>query len=111
MDRNRLIAVLVGAFAISSKSVVAMHLFDNPHFYRASHFFAEPRFEKKELTSFDGMASRGATKTARNAQGKKVDLLSIYGPENRALLKPGTYTKTCATVEPGQTQYQKRSNI
>lgn len=96
MNRNRLIAILVGALAVSGKSVVAMHLFDNPHFYQASHFFAEPRFEKKGLASFDVMASRGATKTARNAQGNKVDLLSIYGPENICLLDQGLTGASCS---------------
>lgn len=82
MNNKKLILALGTVLLAYPSWSQAMHMFDNPHFFRANHFFCEPRFEKKGLSSLDIMASRGATKTARNATGHKVNLLSIYGPES-----------------------------
>jgi hypothetical protein len=52
---------------------------DNPHFYRAIFFWGEPRFEKPWLSSIDLSVAGARTTTARNRQGKKTELLNIYG--------------------------------
>lgn len=52
---------------------------DNPHFYRATYFWGEPRFEKPWLTSIDVSVGGARTTTARNGQGQKTELLNIYG--------------------------------
>jgi hypothetical protein len=54
---------------------------DNLHFYRASFFFGEPRFERTGLTTLNARVGAGSTSTARDGCGKKVCLLDIYGPQ------------------------------
>lgn len=53
--------------------------FDNPHFYRASYLFSEPRFQRNLLTSFDVTLGGGSTDKARNQNHKTVPLLNIIG--------------------------------
>ena len=54
---------------------------DNLHFYRASFFFGEPRFERKGLSTLNARVGAGSTSTAFDGCGKKVCLLDIYGPQ------------------------------
>lgn len=54
---------------------------DNPHFYRATYFWGEPRFEKPWLTSIDVSVGGAYTGTARNKHGTKTSLLNIFGPQ------------------------------
>lgn len=63
-------------------SPLSLHSYDNAHFYRATRFFSEPRFEKPWLASVDLDFSGGHTSTALNARGKKVNVLDIYGTHN-----------------------------
>lgn len=60
----------------------AVYAYDNPHFYRATYLFTEPRIEHDWLTTFDLFISASSTHTARNCQGKKVPLFDIYGLNN-----------------------------
>ncbi|MEX0940585.1 MAG: hypothetical protein WDZ41_04460 [Candidatus Babeliales bacterium] len=55
---------------------------DNPHFYRATHFWGEPRFEKSWLTTIDTSFGIGSTASGRNSKGHKTALLNILGPHN-----------------------------
>jgi len=59
---------------------------DNPHFYRAYFFEGEPRFERPWLTTFDASLGWGSTRTGRNAQGNKTNVLKIYGPNDMQFL-------------------------
>ncbi len=66
---------------------------DNPHFYRATNFYGEPRLERPWLGSIDVTAGGGATSHARNACGEKTCLLNIYGLHNMHMLGAGVPNK------------------
>lgn len=66
---------------------------DNLHFYRASFFFGEPRFERKGLSTLNARVGAGSTSTAFDGCGKKVCLLDIYGPQVGFELGTGTPCK------------------
>jgi hypothetical protein len=55
---------------------------DNPHFYRGSHFFGEPRLKKDNLLSIDIWAGGGSTDHSYNCAGNETSLLNICGNEN-----------------------------
>lgn len=55
---------------------------DNSHFYRASYFFGEPRFEKPWLTSLDATMAGGSSSHSRSCCKDKTTLLNIYGLHN-----------------------------
>lgn len=59
-----------------------VHPADNPHFYRATFFYGEPRLEKRALGSIDISLAGGRTCAGRNGSGRKVPLLDIYGTYN-----------------------------
>lgn len=88
MYTKKLYLILASLFFLSAHWCKGMHVFDNPHFFNANCFFGEPLFEKPCLTSLDLVVRRGSTSTARNCTGEKVCLLSLYGPEKLAYLKP-----------------------
>lgn len=67
--------------------------FDNAHFYRASYFFGEPRFERKGLNTWDILVAHGSTCESRNACGKKTCLLNLYGHNNMQQLGQGVPCK------------------
>lgn len=67
-------------------AIFSLFSIDNPHFYRANFFWGEPRFEEPWLTSGDVSLGGGATKKARNSEGKKTSLLNIYGLQVMRLL-------------------------
>lgn len=62
---------------------------DNAHFYRATNFFGEPRFEKPWLSTLDLYASWGKSSQGFNRDHEKVPLLDIYGTYNMQLLGSG----------------------
>lgn len=66
---------------------------DNLHFYRASFFFGEPRFERKGLTTLNARVGAGSTQTGFDGCGKKVCLLDIYGPQTAFELGTGVPCK------------------
>lgn len=53
---------------------------DNPHFYRATFFWGEPRLNRPWLTTFSAESATGSTRKAFNSDGEKTPLLNIYGP-------------------------------
>lgn len=74
------------ALILSSLTTLAI---DNPHFYRATYFWGEPRFETPWLTSFDVSLGGATTRSSRNGKGEKTDLLNIFGPHNMQCLGKG----------------------
>ncbi len=64
----------LGCCAVVFFSCFTLQALDNSHFYRASFFTGEPRFEKRWLQTLGVTCSGGSTRTARNACGKKVCL-------------------------------------
>ncbi|HXW86309.1 MAG TPA: hypothetical protein VEK38_03115, partial [Candidatus Bathyarchaeia archaeon] len=57
----------------------AQQCYDNPHFYRATNFFPEPRLEKDWLFSFDATFGGGGTKHSTDAHRHTVPLLDTFG--------------------------------
>ena len=53
---------------------------DNPHFYRATNLFLEPRLEHNYLSTLDITIGSGSTSTGRNRNHTTVPLFDIYGP-------------------------------
>src|ERR1700733_6431339 len=68
--------LLVLSAAIASGWIQAL---DNPHFYRATNMFLEPRLEHDYLTTFNATIGGGSTKKGRNGHNTIVPLLDIYG--------------------------------
>ena len=58
---------------------------DNVHFYRANHFWAEPRFERCWLTSVDFSLGGARSRTGRNSKGERVGIFNIFGLHNMQL--------------------------
>jgi len=52
---------------------------DNPHFYRATNMFPEPRLEHDYLLTFDVSIEGGSTGKGRSANNTIVPLFDIYG--------------------------------
>ncbi|HEX4069172.1 MAG TPA: hypothetical protein VHX42_03665 [Candidatus Babeliales bacterium] len=63
-------------------SSAQMNCVDNPHFYRATNMFLEPRLEHDYLLTFDATVSGGSTTQGRSASNTIVPLLDIYGLTN-----------------------------
>ena len=55
---------------------------DNPHFYRATNMFLEPRLEHDYLSTFTASVEGGTTTKGRSANNSIVPLLDIYGTHN-----------------------------
>jgi len=66
---------------------------DNAHFWRATHFFGEPRFEEPWLSTFDISLGGGLAKSSRNSKSSTTDLLNLYGPHNLKMLGAGIPNK------------------
>lgn len=67
--------------------------FDNAHFYRATYFFGEPRFERKGLNTWDITVAHGSTCQSRDERGHKTCLLNLYGNNNMQQLGVGVPCK------------------
>jgi len=52
---------------------------DNPHFYRATNMFLEPRLEHNYLTTFNITLGGGKTEKGRNSNNHIVPIFNIYG--------------------------------
>jgi len=63
---------------------------DNPHFYRATNLFPEPRLEHDFLSTFDVTVSGGHTSQGRSANNTIVPLFDIYGLANIQKLNVNT---------------------
>jgi hypothetical protein len=70
-------------------SVTSLIPHDNPHFYRASYLFNEPRFEREWLSSFDVTFGGGSTSKGRNGCGDIVPVLDMFGTHNMQKLALG----------------------
>ncbi len=75
------VIIFILFFGINKSSPI-----DNPHFYRANFFWAEPRFQKDWLTTVDLSLGGGGTKSSCNQTGHKTDLLNIFGLHDMRLL-------------------------
>ncbi|MCX5924681.1 MAG: hypothetical protein NT124_00075 [Candidatus Dependentiae bacterium] len=82
MKNNKKYCFIYKALILVTLGSLNLEALDNAHFYRATRFFAEPRFEKPGLISFDIEAGGGRTSTGFNKYGQKVNVLNIYGPYN-----------------------------
>lgn len=80
--KNKKKSCFIYKLLIIALSTFTLQAIDNAHFYRATRFFAEPRFEKPGLISCDIEAGGGRTSTGLNTYGHKVNILNIYGPYN-----------------------------
>lgn len=83
MTRKKLLIALFGLFFIQT---IPLTGYDNHHFYRASSFFGEPRFEKPWLGSFDVTVAGGSSCTGINNSGCKTCLLDSWGLHNMQAL-------------------------
>ena len=63
---------------------------DNPHFYRATNMFLEPRLEHDYLATFATTLGGGTTTKGRSAHNEIVPLLDIYGTHNIQALNTNT---------------------
>lgn len=70
-------------------SISTVKTIDNPHFYKAAHFFEEPRFEQEDLNSIQFWFGGGLTSKGYNCNKDKVNILQIYGNENIKQLANG----------------------
>lgn len=76
-----------------------MYPIDNPHFYRATNMFLEPRLEHDYLSTFNATLGAGSTDKGRNHDNTIVSIFDIYGknyvpalgPENANLSLNGTF--------------------
>lgn len=74
-------------------SIFTNKCIDNPHFYKATHFFEEPRFEQENLNTLQFWFGGGKTVTGNNSCKQKVNVLQIYGHDNIAQLANGVPEK------------------
>lgn len=95
---NRWSAMLVLLPALAYYSAAHTQAIDNPHFYRATNFYGEPRLEKAGLQSIDISVGFGATHQSRNELQEKTCLLNIYGNFNMLALGQGVPNKNPANA-------------
>ncbi len=87
---SRLLALVLFIFP------TIQHCYDNPHFYRATNFFPEPRLEKDWLFSFDATFGGGRTKHGSNDHRHTVPLLDTFGTTRAQDIGIGVPNKTVA---------------
>jgi len=63
---------------------------DNPHFYRATNMFLEPRLEHNYLTTFNATLGGGSTSHGRSCHNTFVPLFDIYGRQSFQNLNTNT---------------------
>ena len=68
------ISITRSIFYLTS-TYASLFAYDTPQFYKARHFQGEPRFEKKDLITFDTSFTGGKTSHAYNQCGEKIPLL------------------------------------
>lgn len=79
-----------------------LQAFDNAHFYRAPYFWGEPRYERSKLSTWQAYFGWAFAHTGRNSNGKKTNILDIYGPVNAHNLAAGV-----TTLDPEQSTVDK----
>jgi hypothetical protein len=77
---------LIVAIATAS----ALHCLDNPHFYRATNMFLEPRLEHDSLTTFNATLGGGSSTKGRSCNNTIVPLFDIYGTQSFQELNANT---------------------
>ncbi|MFA6065908.1 MAG: hypothetical protein WC707_01880 [Candidatus Babeliaceae bacterium] len=82
------------------------------HFFRASYFCWEPRFEEQFLTTAFATLGHGKTDTSRNACKQKSNLLDMYNTTIQPISNesPITYS-TCGTFKLTELQLYYYQNI
>lgn len=80
---------LIIAIAIMAPCLQAM---DNPHFYRATNMFLEPRLEHDYLTTFNATVGGGSTSYGRSCNNTLVALFDIYGRQSFQALNANSIT-------------------
>jgi len=70
-------------------SITFKILSDEPKFFKAGHFYSEPRLAEKWLTTIDLEFEFGKTTVGYNNCGMKTNILNIYGDENIKQLANG----------------------
>jgi hypothetical protein len=78
---------IVVTLALSSQFLCGI---DNPHFYRATNMFLEPRLEHDYLTTFNATLGGGSTTKGRSAYNNIVPLFDIYGIQSIQELNANT---------------------
>lgn len=78
---------LIIAIAATAQLLLAI---DNPHFYRATNMFLEPRLEHDYLTTFAATLGGGSTHTGRSCNNTLVPLFDIYGRQSFQALNTNT---------------------
>src|SRR5438132_12275843 len=80
---------LIAVFALIMANGCVLTI-DNPHFYRATNIFFEPRLEHDYLTTFNATLGGGSTHHARSCSNTLVPLFDIYGRQSFQLLNANT---------------------
>ncbi len=78
---------------VVSLAAMPTYAYDNPHFYRATNLFPEPRLERNFLTSLDITIGGGATSKGRDFDHETVPLFDIFGVHNMQELSVGVPNK------------------
>ncbi len=81
------ICYLIIAITMMAECLLAL---DNPHFYRATNMFLEPRLEHDYLTTFNATLSGGSTSHGRSCNNVLVPLFDIYGRQSFQYLNTNT---------------------
>lgn len=88
----------LASLCLSLALISGLRAIDNPHFYRATYFYGEPRLGKNNLSSWDVTLAHGSTNQGRNGNGGKTCLLNIFGHNNMLALGEGVPCKS--TTDP-----------
>jgi len=75
---------------IATSSYRPLLALDNPHFYRATNMFLEPRLEHDYLTTFNITLGGGSTTQGRSGNNTIVPLLDICGTHSLKNINVGT---------------------
>jgi len=78
-----ILALFTASFALT---------FNRSFFYRTSSFWGEPRFTHPSLSTLDIQILGGSNHRARNGDGTRVNLTSLYGSENCIALNQASPT-------------------
>ena len=71
-------------------TIEGLYGLDNPHFYRATNMFLEPRLEHDYLTTFNTTLGGGSTSHGRSCDNTLVPLFDIYGRQSFQTLNINT---------------------
>lgn len=63
-------------------TIQSLFAIDNPHFYRATNMFLEPRLEHDYLTTFNATLGGGSSTKSRSKHNTIVPLFDMYGTQS-----------------------------